>query len=74
MTHKPTPDMGWQPIETAPKKECEFLAWDGFSVFHAYWYGEHRFAETVERHSARPHVSHWMPLPPPPAHLEQSSQ
>lgn len=58
--------MEWQPIATAPKDECEFLAWDGFAVFHAYWYGRHRFAETIERHSGRPHVTHWMPLPPPP--------
>lgn len=55
----------WQPIETAPKKEAVFLAWDGFSVFEAYWYGD--YAVTAQSLSPRPWVSHWMPLPAPPA-------
>jgi hypothetical protein len=60
----------WRPIDTAPDTECEFLAWDGFSVFVAYWYGQHRFAETAIGQSARPHTSHWMPLPEPPQGTE----
>jgi hypothetical protein len=62
--HTATIPSAWQPIETAPKREAAIIAWDGFSVFKAYWCGD--YGTTYETHSPRPWITHWMPLPAPP--------
>jgi len=55
--------MEWQPIESAPKDGTRILMWDTFSVFEGLWNGSWQTASL----STRAWVSHWMPLPPPPA-------
>jgi hypothetical protein len=79
--------MEWQPIETAPKDGTEFLAYDKrtkkMDVCH--WIGrpmnwpsqvqmdgEYGPYEDQFGHSWRD-ISHWMPLPPPPA-IEQEGE
>jgi hypothetical protein len=65
----------WQPIETAPRHDGPFLAWNG------HWRGVCRYwepaypddpvwvDETTE--FIEPQPTHWMPLPPPP--MEQAN-
>lgn len=62
----------WQPIENAPKDGTPILLWDGFSVFEGF---NNWSLEDGKRHDRwqtaaledRVWVSHWMPLPTPPA-------
>jgi hypothetical protein len=77
-------EVGWQPIETAPKDNSILLT-DGWSVGEGFWhdgsecYG-HRGKEGWFWESDRgnlliasnAHATHWMPLPPPPQ--EQSKE
>lgn len=59
--------MNWQPIETAPKDDTEFLGWNGASI-EKTWRGWHDGEKPVyvyaDYWSWLP--THWMPLPSPP--------
>jgi hypothetical protein len=72
---------GWQPIETAPRDGTEVLLTDGEDVGGGFWDSEKlSFAkrsgpgwfwemDRADLPSARKiiGITHWMPLPPPPA-------
>lgn len=64
--------MEWQPIETAPKDGTPVLVATAFWVRDAYW--SHAFEGWYSNHSAVPPPTHWMPLPPPPADMENTTQ
>ena len=57
----------WQPLDTAPKDETEFLAWSAgskccgivsWSLLHKCWIDDSGYAAPVP--------DRWMPIPPPP--------
>lgn len=64
----------WQPIETAPK-DSPILSWDGSSYGCVVWYSCRRKWRLIEERDNRPcaesdeweGITHWMPLPDPPA-------
>lgn len=68
-------EMGWQPIETAPKDGMNFLAWFPSRKRHCVaWRQRHTLDGDLwasfldaypDRWSDQP--THWMPLPAPPA-------
>lgn len=68
--------MEWQPIETAPRVDGEYLLlWCGWPETGCAvdkpkrgkrdWYSEPAGINPIF------HVTHWMPLPPPPLGAEQ---
>lgn len=65
----------WQPIETAPKDKYVLLfCWEDKSIWLGKWQGRHDNAEWygvddegLTRSSSHYAVTHWMPLPEPPA-------
>ena len=62
-------DTGWQPIETAPKDRTPVLLWDlVVGVLVARWDGaawpHYWDSETIP---GQDELTHWRPLPPPPA-------
>lgn len=73
---------GWQPIETAPRDGTWFWGFwpdcheDQNRYCSTSWLDdsdESRFVDDSDwRDWQQP--THWMPLPPPPAHLEQESR
>jgi hypothetical protein len=67
---------GWQPIETAPKDGCEFVACNmnqGGVMQLVSWNGLHRFWQS-KGEPVFMQATHWMPLPPPPQLGEQNEQ
>jgi hypothetical protein len=65
----------WQPIETAPKTGDEILlAWrwgydeQPWQIAVGYWHDElEDFQLSVMHETIEQPISHWMPLPKPPA-------
>jgi hypothetical protein len=63
----------WQPIETAPKDQARvmlFSAWPMKRIVVARWIGSPHECWLCEGGGLADRVTHWMPLPDPPA-LEQ---
>lgn len=61
--------MKWEPIETAPRDECNVLLAEHGSVFIGYWsITFERWNGPLDAYGDREAVSptHWMPLPEPP--------
>lgn len=69
----------WRDISGAPKDGTHLLLWDGFAVFEGFnnWSMKDgkRFDswQTISL-SPRPWVSHWMPLPAPPAESREGER
>ncbi len=57
----------WQPVETAPKDGRRFLVSDGAAVATVWWSAEADEWIGYDTEGAFGAVTHWMPLPPPPA-------
>jgi len=67
---------GWLPIETAPKKNgYRCMGTDGTDIFIMYYVedGDFSFWQRDEGY-AESDVSHWQPLPSPPATQPQESE
>jgi hypothetical protein len=70
-----TPHNGWQPIETAPKDGTPFLCFHHDTEFSPptsidlIWYEPSIKTYTMDGDNEVPFagITHWMPLPPPPA-------
>lgn len=56
--------MEWQPIETGPKDGTEILGWDGHEVVTVSWCESHEWSTG---YAGFYKITHWMPLPQPPA-------
>ena len=70
----------WQPIESAPRDGTHILLWERYNDYPCVGYFSHRrnmwFADTEHYDTSgdatvtdtlwQSHISHWMPLPPPP--------
>jgi hypothetical protein len=63
-----TTDLGWQPIETAPKDGSRILCWVPLSdsVDILWWHGDHWEDDVLN--IAEP--THWMGLPPRPCAVQ----
>lgn len=59
----------WQPIESAPKDESEFLGYGGGNYYIASWLGGWTAwpLGCDECFSSIYSLTHWMPLPKPPS-------
>jgi len=58
----------WQPIETAPKDGTEILTYRKARLISVASYWPHEGAEWCVSDGVHIlNVTHWMPLPPPPA-------
>ena len=61
-------ERGWQPIETHPRDNSQFLVTDGSSVIVAEGHPPGLGMEIFDCTSCGfGKATHWMPLPPPPA-------
>lgn len=62
---------GWQPIETAPKDGTEIDVWcasaGGFRIPSVIWEDRYGAFFSAEEGVLGDDISHWMPLPQPPA-------
>lgn len=58
--------MNWLPIESAPKDGTSILVWDGSATI-AHWLGDEWVNECSDEYLMVSPVTHWMPLPEPPA-------
>lgn len=58
----------WQPIKTAPKDNRSILTWDGADMVVCFWCRcSEQWAPVNNQCSSWEGVTHWMPLPEPPA-------
>jgi hypothetical protein len=72
----------WQPIETAPRDEVKFLAYDkrdGTMAVCFYWHivdNKYLSVDGVSGYEWESNIepTHWMPLPKPPEQLTQSPE
>ena len=65
--------MNWQPIGTAPKDGRRVLVWidekhmKGCAFAKLWFYGDGRLGGGAEGFNGEWNITHWAPLPPPPA-------